>query len=61
MEVVGTQHEEPLPEPAAEAEPDGGSIDRAAILRDLTKTYFKPDGSVLVQALDGVTLQIQHG
>jgi len=30
-------------------------------LRGLTKTYFRPDGSVLVEALKGVDLDIPHG
>ncbi len=33
----------------------------AAGLRGIRKTYFKPDGSVLVDALDGVDLQIHAG
>ncbi|MBM4110505.1 MAG: ABC transporter ATP-binding protein [Phycisphaerae bacterium] len=33
----------------------------AASLRGLTKTYFRPDGSVLVEALKGVDLDIPHG
>ncbi len=33
----------------------------AASLTDLTKTYFRADGSVLVEALHGVDLQIPHG
>ena len=30
-------------------------------MRGLTKTYFRPDGSVLVEALKGVDLDIPHG
>ncbi len=32
-----------------------------ADLRGVRKTYFKPDGSVLVDALDGIDLQIRAG
>lgn len=32
-----------------------------AALSGLTKTYFKPDGSVLVEALRGVDLEVQRG
>ena len=35
--------------------------EHAASLRGLTKTYFRPDGSVLVEALKGVDLDIPHG
>jgi putative ABC transport system ATP-binding protein len=33
----------------------------AASLRGLRKTYFKPDGTVLVDALRGIDLDIAHG
>jgi putative ABC transport system ATP-binding protein len=33
----------------------------AADLRGITKSYFKPDGSVLVHALGGIDLQIRPG
>jgi len=32
-----------------------------ARIRGLTKTYYKPDGSVLVEALKGVDLEVQRG
>ncbi|MFN9993898.1 MAG: ABC transporter ATP-binding protein [Phycisphaerales bacterium] len=32
-----------------------------AELRELRKTYFKPDGSVMVEALRGVDISIEHG
>ena len=32
-----------------------------ADLRDISKVYYKPDGSVLVEALRGVDLSIAHG
>ena len=35
--------------------------EHAASLRGLTKTYFRPDGSVLVEALKGVDLDIPYG
>ncbi len=37
--------------------------DRPAVvrLRGLRKAYFKPDGSVMVEALRGVDLEIRHG
>ncbi len=38
-----------------------GSPPPVAALRGLTKTYFKPDGSVLVEALRGVNLTIEAG
>jgi len=33
----------------------------AAELQGLTKVYYKPDGSVLVEALRGLDLRIEHG
>jgi putative ABC transport system ATP-binding protein len=33
----------------------------AAELRGISKVYFKPDGSVLVEALKGIDLEIPHG
>ncbi|MCC6909068.1 MAG: ABC transporter ATP-binding protein [Phycisphaerales bacterium] len=41
------------------AEPDGREI--IANLSGLTKTYYKPDGSVLVEALKGLDLEVQRG
>lgn len=40
--------------PAAEAA-------AVAELRDLCKTYFKPDGTVLVEALKNISMKINHG
>src|SRR3954462_1221800 len=36
----------------------GGAV---ASLRGITKTYYKPDGSVLVEALRGIDLDIDRG
>ena len=44
--------------------PDSASLtgrEIIAALSGLTKTYYKPDGSVLVQALRGIDLQVQRG
>ena len=38
-----------------------GSAEAVAELLDLTKTYFKPDGSVMVEALRGINLAIPRG
>ncbi len=38
--------------------PNGAPV---AELRALTKTYYKPDGSVMVEALRGVDIVIRHG
>ena len=38
-----------------------GQVANVAELRDIAKTYYKPDGSVLVEALKGVDLQIAAG
>lgn len=43
-----------LPQSPSAAQP-------AARLSGLTKTYFKPDGSVLVEALKGIDLEIPRG
>lgn len=37
--------------------PDG----EVACLRDVRKVYYKPDGSVMVEALRGIDLTIRHG
>jgi len=42
---------------SAAGTPDG----HAASLRGISKTYYKPDGSVLVEALRRVDLDIDHG
>ncbi|HMN95588.1 MAG TPA: ABC transporter ATP-binding protein [Phycisphaerales bacterium] len=36
-------------------------VPAAADLRGITKTYFKPDGSILVEALRGIDLRIGRG
>ncbi|MFZ4749400.1 MAG: ABC transporter ATP-binding protein [Phycisphaerales bacterium] len=46
---------------AARATPGAGDRPVAARLTGLTKTYFKPDGSVLVEALRGLDLVIPRG
>ncbi len=38
--------------------PNGASV---AALRALSKTYYKPDGSVMVEALRGVDIEIRRG
>lgn len=37
------------------------SSDNVAELRDLKKTYYKPDGSIMVEALRGINLTIKRG
>ncbi|MEO0512875.1 MAG: ABC transporter ATP-binding protein [Planctomycetota bacterium] len=39
----------------------GGPASTVVQLKDVTKTYYKPDGSVMVQALKGVDLVIGRG
>ncbi|MDY7110068.1 MAG: ABC transporter ATP-binding protein [Planctomycetota bacterium] len=43
------------------AQPDDGPPAPVADLRAISKTYFKPDGSVLVEALKAVDLTLQTG
>ena len=40
---------------------NNGSPSYVAELRGISKTYFKPDGSVLVEALRSVDVNIPHG
>jgi putative ABC transport system ATP-binding protein len=40
---------------------DSSSAQVVAQLRGIRKTYYKPDGSILVEALDGVDLDIRTG
>ncbi len=47
----------PAPPPA----PSGHAREVIARIRGLTKTYYKPDGSVLVEALKGVDLEVERG
>jgi putative ABC transport system ATP-binding protein len=49
-------HAEPVPHPAHA--PDVAPV---AELRGVTKTYFKPDGSVMVEALRSVDVTIERG
>lgn len=48
---------------AHESSPSSGTDapPAAAILRGITKKYFKPDGSILVEALRGIDLEIPAG
>src|SRR5690606_22548644 len=39
----------------------GNGSQAVADLRGITKTYYKPDGSVLVEALRGIDLRIDAG
>lgn len=39
----------------------GSDAAPVAELRELRKTYFKPDGTVMVEALRGVDISIEHG
>jgi putative ABC transport system ATP-binding protein len=48
----------PIPHITGNGSPNGHSPAAVADLRGITKTYFKPDGSVLVEALRGVDLRI---
>lgn len=41
--------------------PSGGPTRAVVELRGITKTYFKPDGSVMVEALRGIDLAIDRG
>ncbi len=41
--------------------PAGGPARPVVELRGITKTYFKPDGSVMVEALRGIDLAIDRG
>ncbi len=41
--------------------PSGNGREVIARIRKLTKTYYKPDGSVLVEALKGVDLEVERG
>lgn len=41
--------------------PSGADREVIARISQLTKTYYKPDGSVLVEALKGVDLEVQRG
>ncbi len=53
---------DPIPAPArpssAQGAPEGAPV---AELRQLRKTYYKPDGSVMVEALRGVDIVIRRG
>ncbi len=41
--------------------PQGAEVPPVAELRELRKIYYKPDGSIMVEALRGIDLVIRHG
>jgi len=47
--------------PHADAAPGPGEEAAVAALRGVRKTYYKPDGSVMVEALRGVDISIKRG
>ena len=48
-------------EPTAELGTESGTGEQIASIRAITKTYYKPDGSVLVTALENVDMDIPRG
>jgi len=51
----------PMPNPETTANPGPGAPEPVAELRGVEKTYYKPDGSVMVEALKGVDVVINPG
>jgi putative ABC transport system ATP-binding protein len=49
-----------IPAPSS-SPPATSTTDAVAELRDLKKTYYKPDGSIMVEALRGINLTIKRG
>ncbi|GAB4385155.1 MAG: ABC transporter ATP-binding protein [Phycisphaerales bacterium] len=51
-----------MPTPAATVQAPGTRTDKpVAELRDVKKTYYKPDGSIMVEALRGINVSVMPG
>ncbi|OUU93402.1 MAG: hypothetical protein CBC35_05585 [Planctomycetes bacterium TMED75] len=48
-------------DPATQTGTESGSVEQIGSIRGITKTYYKPDGSVLVTALQDVDMDIPRG
>lgn len=48
-------------QPTTEPGTESGAVEKIAAIRGITKTYYKPDGSVLVTALQDVNMDIPRG
>jgi putative ABC transport system ATP-binding protein len=58
MSTATPAHADPVQSPAPGAKQDSGAVAR---LENIRKIYYKPDGSVMVEALRGIDLQIPGG